>query len=450
MTKTVFVTIFEGIESKNILRTAILPTLLSDSGIELILLTKSRERALFHQKEFADERIHYEVIGWNDVRGLDSFFARLKFLLLRTETMDLRRRMRLAETRNILAYAAGTLANRALARPSGRRLARFFDYILVRRNVYGALFEKYRPSLIVAANPFDEREAHLIREAKRRGVKTVAFINSWDRVTARSILRLLADHFIVFNDQVKQELAECDDVRREDIYVGGIPQYDQYFSLKPKSREEFFKDLGLDPSSKLIVFSPIGATFSESDWSIIDLLERLRKEGHFGENVSLHVRFSPNEFPEKEELARRPWLSYTHPGIRFSEHRGIDWDMDFEELRHLTDTLHHMSVMICYASSISVDAAVLDKPVINLNFEIKPQQLLSSPTKFYQMTHYKKALDSGGIRLVNSKKELVESVRRYLNDPSLDAEGRKKLAGEQCQFLDGKSGERIGKFILSQ
>jgi len=133
----------------------------------------------------------------------------------------------------------------------------------------------------------------------------------------------------------------------------------------------------------------------------------------------------------------------------FSEERGIDWDLNFDDLRHLKNTLYHMSLIVCYASSISVDAAIFDKPVININFEIRPNELMvKSPTQFYRMTHYKKALETGGIKMAESSEKLLEWINRYINNPEVDREGRGRLVREQCQFTDGKSGERIGNFIL--
>lgn len=449
--KTIFITIFEGVESKNILRTDILKTLLKQPDICLVLFTKSADRASYHQKEFNDPRIIYEVVEIPRVYGLDKLFQKLKFVLLRTGTMDLRRRMRLQADGSYLDYAISVAANRLFARPFFRRIFRWLDLCLIRRATFAPFFEKYHPDLVVMASLFDEQELELLREARRRRVRTAGFINSWDRTTARCALRNHADTFVVFNDTVKEEMIVYQDVPREKIFVGGIPQYDQYIHFTSWSREEFMKRAGGDPRKKLIVYSPIGSAYSNSDWDVMDLLHRLIEEKKFGPDVQMLVRFSPNEFIQKEELTKRPWLRYDHPGVRFSRVRGIDWDMTFSELEYLSNTLHYMSLLICYASSISVDAAVFDKPVININFEIKDNKLLSkSPTQFYRMTHYRKALDTGGIRLVQSEEELITRVKNYLDDPALDQEKRKALVASQCKFLDGKSGERIGKFLLKE
>ncbi len=292
---------------------------------------------------------------------------------------------------------------------------------------------------------------HFLREARGRGVKTIGIINSWDKATSRGILRLLPDRLVAFNNHVRDDLLRYQAVPAERIFVGGTPQYDQYFSLRPWSREEFFRRLGLDPERQLIAYSPMGTVCGIADWDIMDILEQCRQEGKFGDRADLLARFPPNDIVNQAELEKRPWLRYQRPGVRFSEERGtgIDWDMTFPELEELANTLFHMSVLICYASSLSVDAAVMDRPVINIGFEARPAATGAAlPTQFYGQTHYEKALAAGGIHLAHTREDLIKWVRRYLAHPEYDREGRRRLAREQCEFLDGKSGERIGRFIL--
>jgi len=449
--KTIFVTIFEGVEAKNILRTDILPTLLKEKDLRLVLFTKNEAKKEYYAREFKDPRVVYEVVGSSKIRGLDSVFRTLKFLLINTESKDLQREIKLQNTRNYFSYYAMTALSRLLARPSVRKFVRILDFYLVRKDIYALYFDKYKPDLVFLAHLFDEPETHLLREAKRCGVASIGFINSWDKITAKGILRLLPDKAVVFNDTAKNEMIKFNDMKPEDIFVGGISQYDTYFPGQRSSREEFFKKIGCDPADKLIVYAPMGNAFSSSDWEMIDLLEALiSKEKRFGRSKLL-VRFQPNDFFEESELKKRPYLAFDYPGMRFASRRGVDWDMDFNDIAHLRDTLGHMALLVCYASSMSVDAAVFGKPVININFEIGNTKLASKfPTKFYRMTHYRNALRTGGIRLVGSKSELIEWMGNYLENPSRDKLNREKLVLEQCKFTDGKSGERIGKFILGR
>jgi len=447
---TIFVSSFEGIETKNILRTPILSTLLRQPDVRIVLFVHDEKRVSYHKEEINDSRITYEIVKKPYVRGLDKFFQKFKFILLKTKTTDIRRRMRYDDSKNWFVYFCGLLVNRMCSRGLIIRLSRALDYYLVRNSDYDAHFEKYKPSLVVLANLFDEPEVHMLRAAKRYGVKNVGCINSWDKVTARCVLRLLPDTMVVFNDTVKEEVIRHDGMRPEDIFVGGMPQFDYYVTEVRTPREKFLADLGLSPQSRFIMYAPIGSSFGNSDWTVIDLLYRLRDEGKFGDNMEILVRFPPNDFIDAREIASRPHLRYDYPGFHFStkKARGSDWELNTKDLRHLADTMAHMSLAVGYASSIAIDASMFDKPSIALNFELQKNPAMKSPVRYCQMIHCQTLFRTGGVRIVNNENELIGWVARYLADPSLDREGRERLIKEQCVFTDGKCGERIGKFML--
>lgn len=457
--KTICISAFEGVEIKNVLRTPILTTLLREPDVRILVLMKNHEMLEYCKKDFCDSRIIYEVVPCSYVPGsrLDAFFERLKFLLLQTETTDFNRKMISERARTSVVCLGGQLINRIMARPSFVRLARWLDYRLLRHEQYATVFEAYHPDVLFLAHIFEKPETNLLREARRRGIPAIGFIHSWDKVTTRGVLRLLPDTIVAINHLVKSELVLHDAVSDERIFVSGVPNYDHYFEGAVASREDFFRRIGINASKRLILYAPMGRTFSDSDWDMIDHLHALEKNGSFGVDAALFVRFQPNDVVEAAELAKRPWLVYDHPGTRFSDRmqvvssRSVDWDMDFNELQHLKNTLYHASLLICYASSVSIDAAIFNVPIININFEIrKSRWLQKNPTNYYQKTHYKKALNTGAIRLVHSTEELTEWVRAYLRDPFLDRAARERLVKEQCAFLDGKAGERIGAFIIKR
>ncbi|TSC63105.1 MAG: hypothetical protein G01um101448_90 [Parcubacteria group bacterium Gr01-1014_48] len=448
--KTILIAIFQGVEAKNILRTSILETLLKDVCVRIVLLCNSQERVDYYKKEFQNDRLIYEVVRTQHTPNIDAFFGKLKFMLLKTDTTDLLRFMLRDSGRNLLVHWIAKITNAFLARSLVRKFVRRVDFLFVREHTYAKYFDTYMPDLVFLAHLFDDKEIHILREAKRRGVKSVGLINSWDQTTSRSMLRLLPDWFVVYNALVKQELIELHDASPERIYVGGIAQYDEYYIHTPKSRDDFFKDIHADPRKKLMVYAPVGKAFSNLEWTMIDVLYGLNASGAFGNNLHILVRFQPNDFVDQKALKLRPHLCYDYPGVRFTKSRSVDWDMNKKEVWHLADTLYHADIVVSYVSSISIDAALFDTPVINIGFTAGQVMLRESPMQYYGMEHYKKAVATGGIRLVSSVSEFCASVKRYLDDPSLDRAGRMRLVETQCVFTDGRSGERIGLFLLGQ
>ncbi|MDZ4285083.1 MAG: CDP-glycerol glycerophosphotransferase family protein [Patescibacteria group bacterium] len=451
---TIFLTCFQAVEVKNLLRTEVAAALLSRKDARIIALVRNEERAAYYTRELPIEGVTYAVCDPAPHGALERLMSFLKFHLIRTRTTDLRRRGHYLESRNAFAYYAGSLLNRLIVHSFVRRLLRRLDTAFVGDSGCGALFEKYQPSVVVLANLFDDGEVALLRDARRRGVPTVGFINTWDKLTARASLRLLSDRILVYNEIVRDEAERFADMPREHTSIVGVPQYDIYFTNKPMSREAFLRSIGSDPTKRLVLFAPMGTAFSKYDWYAIDLLYDLIEQQKQIPNAELFVRFQPNYFVDRQEIEKRPWLRYDLPGLRFGSERGGDWDMTREDAERLRDTLAHASLVISYASSIGIDAALMGRPVININFEIGESigrvPSLRSPTFYYGTEHYRKALATGGIRLVGSVEELVEWTRRYLDNHELDRDGRERLVREQCAFMDGKAGERIAHAIFER
>ncbi len=449
--KTIFISILSGVEAKAILRTDILASLLARTDIRVVLFLKNKERVAFYEKEFAHPRLLYEVVTEYTFSVWNSVFEFLKHFLVRTNTLALYRRILFIDRKNIFAFAGSSFLSFILARPVCQRAARFLDARFARDTIFSATFARHQPSLVFLANLFDPVEISMLREAKRRGVRSVGFINSWDKIASKGFLRLLPDVVIAPNEMVKKEAIHYDTVPAEIIFVSGVPQYDAYWNTDGLlSRDEFFRKIGIDPKKKLIVFGPMGKTLSNSDWDMIDTMHAVLR-AHIPE-AELLVRFQPNDFAgDESEFKKRPWLHVEVPGIRFGTGRGMDWDMTAAELLHLKNTLFHCSLVISYASSISIDAAIFEKPVINIGFEIRqgdPAQ--KQPTRRYGTVHYKKALATGGIRLVKNEGDLIMWIKKYLTHPELDAEGRAHLVQEQCVFTDGNAGQRIANVLLER
>ena len=429
--KTIFITVFEGIEIRTVLRTSIFEKL----DLRIVAFTKNKEKAEFYQKEFP--HIKWEVVDWR-VQGLDKFFQKLKFLLLKTNSTDLHRRIKLRGDAKLFSYFFFYILNFCLARTPIRRIARFLDYHLVRTDIYSDYFKKYDPDLVFVSLPFEEIQIHMLREARRAGIKSIGFISSWDKVTSKCILRVLPDRLICFNDFVKENLIKHNEIKEKNIFVSGIPHYDYYFPVSDK-QEKF------NEAFRSIVYAPMGKQYSNSDWKVIDLLYKMKDEGKLG-GAELLIRFQPVDEVDENEIRKRPHMIYQHPGQRFSS-SPWDWDMNSTDLNILKHTLSSMDLLICYASSISIDAIIFDKPVININFELE-ENLEKPATLYYQLSHYKKALSFNAITLANNPFELEAAIKRYLEYPELHAPERKQLAEYQCKFLDGKSGERVRSFIL--
>ncbi len=447
--KTIFISLLSGVEAKGVLRSNIVSRLLEDHTVRVVLLLKSKERVDFYQQEYHHPNLIYEVIESYPFSWFNRFFEYAKHYLVRTRTLNLYKRLRYEDSHNTLLFLVSHLVSIVFANKFFRSISRFLDLHMAQDTIFDSFFRKYHPDVVFLANLFDEVEISILRKARHEKVPTIGFINSWDKVTSKGFVRLLPDLLIVTNMLVQKDAIQHVDMPAEKIIISGVPNYDPYIDHKALlSREQFFNTIKISPKKKLIVFGPIGKSISNSDWDAIDMVQEIINT-HFSNEAALLVRFQPNDFGgDEEEFAKRPDLHFDIPGVRFSTTRGMDWDMTTRELDHLRNTLFHMSLLVSYASSLSIDAACFDKPIINIGFEVKENEpALKQPTRRFATEHYTHALNTGAITLVKSRDKLITTIREYLKHPEKDHEARTRLVQEQCYLLDGKAGKRIVEAI---
>ncbi|MBU1036484.1 CDP-glycerol glycerophosphotransferase family protein [Patescibacteria group bacterium] len=451
MEKTIFIPIFQGVEARNVLRTDILEILKKQAELRIILFVLNKQKEEYFRKEFLGSNIHFEVFDHYKKPTLNNFFTFLKFILVRTNSRDAFRKRELAENKNYLMYFLKFIINRIFARKLIRKIVRGLDWLLVKDDNFSEYFDKYNPDLVLLAHLFGDAETSMLRQAKKRGIRSVGLINSWDKITTRCMMRLLPDKAIVHNNIVKAEAIKYVDIPPKDIEVVGIPHYDIYVTNKPTPRENFFKDIKVNPDKRILLVCPLGKTYSDVDIEMIDAIVEFQLKGLLLDDIQIIVRFPPNDIIDTGKINNKDKLILIQPGVRLSsdKERRVDWDMNNNDIQYLLDTLHYMSLIVCHASTLAIDSSVFDKPIINYCLKPKGKILPFRDARWiYGLNHYQSILNSGGVRVVKSKEELLEWINRYLGNSQIDRQGRKRIVEEQCWKLDGKAGERAANFLL--
>jgi hypothetical protein len=94
------------------------------------------------------------------------------------------------------------------------------------------------PDLLVAThlNEWGSPQSDYVRAAKRRGVRTVYLVFSWDNLTNKGLVRDAPDRVLVWNELQKQEAVELQRLPAERIRLTGAPAYDHWFDREPGAR----------------------------------------------------------------------------------------------------------------------------------------------------------------------------------------------------------------------
>src|SRR5690606_8761137 len=97
------------------------------------------------------------------------------------------------------------------------------------------------------------------------------------------------------------------------------------------------------------------------------------------------------------------------------------------------------------ASTMTLDFAIHDKPVVNVAFDVADPPPFGVPLweYFYRFEHYRPVVELGAARFARSPEELAEHVNAYLQDSALDHEARRRLVELQVGIPIGQSSRRI-------
>lgn len=337
--------------------------------------------------------------------------------------------------------------SRLLAKlPRLRRLLRVLWLFLCNREA-GNLLSQLSPDLIYVTHPHSSQDPVLAAAAEVRGIPCAAIVHSWDNLTSKRLWLNNYEKMIVWNDIMRRQAEEFCAYPAERLYVSGVPQLDSFIDASLfENREAFFIKNGWDPKRKLITFACGSPDFQPDQADILEDLWNAVENGRFKEPIQLVIRTHPGKkIPGLERLSGKAHVHVHDPSAAYGALAMTSgWNGDRHDQSFFLNLVKHSDVFVNCFSTTTIEAAALDRPVINIAYDgRRTLDYLASCVKHYDLTHYKPIVESKGVGIARSQKDFENLIEAYLKDPSKDGEGRRRLIREQCGVLDGKAGQRI-------
>jgi hypothetical protein len=457
--RVVFLSIPHGGAAGNVLRTGLITRLLASAAAPVVVIISPLVEDPAFVREFEHARVRFEPLPPHTPAGLEGrLFALVQAAYIDsgvTESVKIRRAEAVAK-KTIRWIRPKRLLASILAPSMVRKESR---YALVDRLTAhpwaDELFDRYRPALLVASNPgLILSEVPLLRTAARRGIRSMAVDASWDNFTNKLIPVRRVDRLVVWNELMKQQAVDLHGYTNAEVRVAGTPQWDLYFREGAiATRDTFLRQIGADPSRKVVTVTTTPRDLYPHHDHVLRVLIRAMAENAWHAKVQLLVRLHPRDDLEAyAEFEGLPNVIIEKPfRATLKSADGLAIDITSENQRHLANTMCHSDVVVNVASTLAIEAAIFDTPVVNVSFDGEmPSEWVGSARRYYRFTHYVNIIRHGAVRVAEHPAQLVEQVGRYLDDPALDREGRRRVVLEQCQFLDGRAGERVAALVAGE
>ena len=451
--KTIGICLFHLLASRNIMTSDIFSVLRGTAGIRLVLFVPSYKKDFFI-RTYESENVIIQGVDEQMVNTRAfTFFKWLSFCLIPTYTVYLRHRERLQRNPSFWGYCKYGLSrmiSRLCARsPAVHAAVRACDgWFSPYRNLLPYL-NRHRLNLLFVTDVFSEIEPIFLHAARKRGIRTVGMVRSWDNTTTKGLLRTIPDSMIVNNNIIAEEAVRFHDVLRESISIVGLPQFDMACRNFNDDRVLFCRRLGIDPLKNIIFFGPAGMFLSDTDWQLCELLKRAISEGVLPASVHFIVSKHPGDPPLLDRFVPDAHFTIVSIGTPFATGPKVS-EMTVADQRFLVSCLFHSAIIMCISSTVGMDSLPFDKPQIMVEFDGWEQKpYIESVARHHDEDHMRKYLKTGAVRVARTPEEWFRSIREYLYDPSLDRKNRSRAAREQLFNLDGQSGMRVVRYLLA-
>jgi hypothetical protein len=310
---------------------------------------------------------------------------------------------------------------------------------------YVELFRRIKPDVLFCSHQRPPIVIPAVVAARRLGIPAGTFIFSWDNLSGKGRIAAPFDHFLVWSANMRDELQRFyPDVPAERIHVVGTPQFDCYADRSLYwTREELFAKVGADPSRPLICYSGGDSGNSPEDPEHVRILLEHIRANRVRRDAQVLLRPAPVDNGRRYDTVRRdfPELLYAQPEWVFADN---NWDQIYPmpaDAQFLTNLTRHADVNVNLGSTMTLDFAIHDRPVVNVAFDVASPPPFGLPLwdHHYRFEHYQPVIRLKAARFARSADELAAHVAAYLADPSLDRDGRRRLVDLQIGRRPGES-----------
>lgn len=289
--------------------------------------------------------------------------------------------------------------------------------------------------------------------ARRLGIPTATLVQSWDNLSSKSyVLPTWLARYWTWSQAQTEELQKYN--RRVDpqrVVAVGSPHFDYHLAPDLVEERAYIANFGLDPARPYVVIGTgVRAGLPDEPLTVARVAAGIHAALP---EMQVLLRLHP-----KDDVER--WDSHTANlqalGVIIQK-PNLDRPMDkggftppkaffYEQL----NTLRHAAAVISTASSIIVDASVLGRPVISLDFNANgPDRRFPEGRAWYfnRQAHIEPLIQTGGVWLAKDENDCAAAVTAYLADPALHADGRRRIVEMVIGAADGLAGAKLANEI---
>ncbi len=303
--------------------------------------------------------------------------------------------------------------------------------------------DDHRIDAVLSLTPYHQDDQFLLWAARRRGLPTLSAIISFDNPTTRGRLPVVGDRALVWNRTNQQQLLRAyPELQPDQIRITGAPQFDLHHDPARVTSETAWREqLGLPPDRPVILYGAGPELILPDEKALVRAIDAAIGAGRIPGRPIVVVRGHPADPIDRWHATGDLDHVVVSPGWGQAD-GGLAWPSD-DEIDLQMSTLAHAAVHVNVCSSMAIDGAAFDRPVITPTFASRARRSRRRIRSLYRQEHWQPIAASGGTTAAADIPALEAAIGRHLADPQLGAEGRRRLLAVMLTTDDGRASERV-------
>jgi hypothetical protein len=303
-----------------------------------------------------------------------------------------------------------------------RRALRFYGWLL--RRVSTRRDEHLiagTPDLVISTRSLvNSLDYPLILEAAERGLPQLALASSWDNFTTKGFFPFPVERTVVWNRQMARELAEIFEVDPERIVRAGYPRLKLLRDTGAfDNAGAYLLSLGLGQYRRFVLHTASYAELTRTRPGMAPEEYRMIRDvavalvDTLPADTCILVRLHPYSQAEDEGIFSG--LERVHVFVPGRQDCYVERVMSEADEVHLAAQLSFSECIVSMASTITIDALALGRPIINVRFDpAGPEGSTGIIRRFYGYNHFRDLVAQVQPPIANDVRDVIAFVRRCM------------------------------------
>ena len=334
------------------------------------------------------------------------------------------------------------------------KLLNFIEWVdlkINRSKSLTSIFVLHKPAIFFATHASSYFEELLFRTSLAHNIPTVFMVLSWDHISSKIVLSKKYHSVFVWNTLTKSEILRTyPSYGDNQIKVVGIPQCDIYNDKPQISYKEWCESYGLNPDKKTILFSTMPQVRHNEQHIIIENLLRTIVDGEkLPKDLQILIRCHPLDNTNKYDLLLKNYPVAINKSTLPIGMPQDKWLPSRNEMTTARDCLYFCSIDINIFSTVTLEAAYFNKPIIHIAFDPSPVNNRIPCREYYNFDHFKNITNMEASKMVYSFKDLYEAINYYLENPVINTLERKLLVDSYFSVEIGKASDNAVNELIN-